>query len=171
MLDALATLNVGRNPDAERRPLPAHLAGAMDLSRIGMFGHSLRAETTIEVMREDRRVRAGFMMDGPVPRAARNTRFDRPIILVRSDNAAIGELVGPSWRYFALGLRGWHRAVLIAGSNHNDFTDLGPVAHRLNSPALRTSLLLGTIDTRRAVALQRSYLTVSLTSSCARAGR
>jgi hypothetical protein len=93
----------------------------------------------IEVMREDRRVRAGFMMDGPVPRSARNTRFDRPIILVRSDNAAIGELVGPSWRYFAQGL--------------------GLVAHHLElSPALRTSLLLGPIDARRAVALQRSYL-------------
>jgi hypothetical protein len=126
-----------------------------------MFGHSLGAATTIEVMREDRRVRAGFMMDGPVPRSARNTRFDRPIILVRSDNAAIGELVGPSWRYFALGLRGWHRAILIAGSNHNDFTDLGLVARHLKlSPALRKSLLLGTIDARRAVALQRSYLTV-----------
>lgn len=83
VLDALATLNVRRNPDAEHRPLLAHLAGAVDLSRIGMFGHSLGAATTIEVMREDRRVR--FMMDGPVPRSARNTRFDRPIILVRSD--------------------------------------------------------------------------------------
>ena len=50
---------------------------------------------------------------------------------------------------FRTGLRGWHRAVLIAGSNLNDFTDLGPVAHHLElSPALR------------AVALQRSYLTV-----------
>jgi hypothetical protein len=50
---------------------------------------------------------------------------------------------------------------LIAGSNHNDFTDLGPVAQHLElSPALRASLLLGTIDARRAVALQRSYLTV-----------
>jgi hypothetical protein len=161
VLDALAALNAGRNPDAEHRPLPAHLAGALDLSRTGIFGHSLGAATTIEVMREDQRVRVGFMMDGPVPRVARNTRFDRPIILVRSDNAAIGELVGPSWRYFAPGLRGWHRAVLIAGSNHNDLTDLGLVARHLRlSPALRTSLLLGTIDARRVVALQRSYLTV-----------
>jgi hypothetical protein len=106
VLDALAAINAGRNPDAEHRPLPAHLAGALDLSRTGMFGHSLGAATTIEVMREDQRVRVGFMMDGPVPRVARNTRFDRPIILVRSDNAAIGELAGPSWRYFAPGLRG-----------------------------------------------------------------
>jgi hypothetical protein len=152
VLDALATLNAGRSPDAERRPLPAHLAGALDLSRIGMFGHSLGAATMVAAMREDQRIRAGFMMDGPFRARRANTRFDRPIMLIRSGNAAIGELVGPSWRYFAPGLRGWHRAVTIAGSNHNHFTDLGLVARHLElSPALRTSLLLGTIDARRAV--------------------
>jgi predicted dienelactone hydrolase len=45
VLDALAALDAGRNPDAERIPLPAHLAGALDLRRIGMFGHSLGGAT------------------------------------------------------------------------------------------------------------------------------
>lgn len=160
VLDALATLDAGGNPDAKGVTLPAHLAGSLDLSRIAMFGHSLGASTMIEAMREDRRIRAGFMMDGPVPRAARFRRFDRPIMLVRSSNVAIGQLVGPSWRDFATGLRGWHRVVSIAGSNHNDFTDLGLVArHNDISSPLRTSLLLGTIDARIAVDQERSYLT------------
>jgi pimeloyl-ACP methyl ester carboxylesterase len=126
-----------------------------------MFGHSLGAATAIEVMREDARVRAAVMLDGPVPRAARTTHFDRPIMLVRSDNASIKELVVPSWRPFALGLRGWHRAVSISGANHNDFTDLGLIAcHNRFSSSLRKSLLLGTIDARTAIAQERSLLTM-----------
>lgn len=163
VIAAISALNAGENPDAEHRSLPAGLAGALDLSRIGMFGHSLGAATTIAAMREDRRIRAGFMMDGPVPRGARTAHFDRPIMLVRSDNSAIGKLVGPSWRNFALGLRGWHRALTIAGANHNDFTDLGLVARHFHfSQPLRDSLLLGTIDARTAVALERSYLATLL---------
>jgi predicted dienelactone hydrolase len=161
VLGVLATLNAGGNPDAEGRRLPRRLAGALDLSRIALFGHSLGAATTIEVMRQDRRLRAALMLDGPVPSAARATDFDRPIMLVRSDNAAIGELIVPSWQSFALGLRGWQRVVLISGANHNDFTDLGLVArHDRFSSSLRKALLLGTIDARTAVALERSYLTM-----------
>jgi hypothetical protein len=43
VLDQLAALNAGRNPDAEHRRLPRGLRGALDLSRVGMFGFSSAA--------------------------------------------------------------------------------------------------------------------------------
>ncbi|MGW7522663.1 alpha/beta hydrolase [Streptomyces sp. NPDC054783] len=40
VLDRVEDLGPGRNPDAEHRPLPAGLCGALDLDRIGTFGWS-----------------------------------------------------------------------------------------------------------------------------------
>ncbi|MCP9977992.1 alpha/beta hydrolase [Actinomadura madurae] len=42
VLDRLAALRDGRNPDAEGRALPSGLGRALDLSRVGMAGHSAR---------------------------------------------------------------------------------------------------------------------------------
>jgi hypothetical protein len=41
VLDELAVLNKGGNPDAEHVRLPKGLAGSLDLNRIGMFGWSI----------------------------------------------------------------------------------------------------------------------------------
>lgn len=40
VLDQLALLNRGHNPDAEHRSLPAGLRGALNLGHIGMLGFS-----------------------------------------------------------------------------------------------------------------------------------
>lgn len=58
VLDELAVLNSGVNPDAAHRPLPAGLAGALDLARIGMFGHSLGGATAANAMAADPRIGA-----------------------------------------------------------------------------------------------------------------
>ena len=67
VINVLTVINEGRNPDVEGRPLPAHLAGALDLHRIGMFGQSLGGATTAQVMLIDSRIRAGLSLDGPIP--------------------------------------------------------------------------------------------------------
>lgn len=160
VLDALTSLNRGQNPDAEHRALPAHLAGALDLSRIGMFGHSLGGTTTIAVMRQDRRVRAGLLMDSPIPKTARSTGFDRSVMLIRSQNMTVGKFIVPSWQAFSTHLTDWHREILMPGTDHNDFTDLALIARHFNfSQALRSALQLGPIDAQRALNLERSYLT------------
>jgi predicted dienelactone hydrolase len=53
VLDRIEDLAAGRNPDAERRPLPAGLSAALDLRRIGMFGWSKGATATALVMNTD----------------------------------------------------------------------------------------------------------------------
>jgi alpha-beta hydrolase superfamily lysophospholipase len=64
VLNTLRALNAGGNPDAEHRPLPNGLRGALNLSVVGMFGHSLGGATAAEAMFEDRRIKAGVNLDG-----------------------------------------------------------------------------------------------------------
>ena len=66
VLDQLAVLNSGISPDAGHRPLPVGLGGALDLARIGMFGHSLGGATTAEAMAADRKILAGIDLDGTI---------------------------------------------------------------------------------------------------------
>jgi hypothetical protein len=64
VLGRLAAINRGDNPDAEHRPLPHGLRGALDLTHIGMLGHSDGGATTGAVMHIDSRVSAGINLDG-----------------------------------------------------------------------------------------------------------
>ncbi|MEU8687509.1 hypothetical protein [Streptomyces sp. NPDC048665] len=59
VLDQVAVLDRGGNPDAERRPLPRGLRGLLDLGRVGVFGHSHGGASAAALMDLDRRVRAG----------------------------------------------------------------------------------------------------------------
>ncbi|MFD7132907.1 hypothetical protein [Streptomyces sp. NPDC059894] len=88
VLDQLAVLRAGRNPDAEGRRLPRGLGGVLDLDRIGMYGHSAGGITAAETMRADRRIDAGINMDGALQYSS--TAFlpvaleglDRPFMLM-----------------------------------------------------------------------------------------
>jgi predicted dienelactone hydrolase len=70
VLDQLAAINAGRNPDVDKLPLPRGLRGALDLSRTGMFGHSLGGATAAATMHDDPRVKAGIDMYGSCSAAA-----------------------------------------------------------------------------------------------------
>jgi hypothetical protein len=159
VIDQLAALNAGRNPDVERHPLPAHLAGALDLNRIGMFGHSLGGTTTAQVTRTETRIRAGLSLDGPMPAANGTTCSEKPIMLVRSVDPAIEPFTIPSWKSAAPTLCGWHRAVALPDSGHNDFTDLTIFARQLGlGQRQRATWSLGSIDAAKAVDVERTYV-------------
>src|SRR5207248_3712023 len=57
VLDELAVLEHGGNPDHEHVRLPRGLAGSLDLSRTGMFGWSIGGATAAATMRDDPRIR------------------------------------------------------------------------------------------------------------------
>ncbi|MBB1152872.1 MULTISPECIES: alpha/beta hydrolase [Amycolatopsis] len=63
-LDALESLAAGQNPDAEKRTLPHDLGRALDLRRVGMYGHGAGGAAATEALYEDRRVDAAADMDG-----------------------------------------------------------------------------------------------------------
>src|SRR5919199_2708292 len=159
VLDQLATVNAGGNPDAEHRPLPAGLRGALKLSRVGMFGHSLGGSTAAEAMFEDRRIDAGVDLDGTLFGPVVNAGLDRPFMLVGAQEH--GRDNDPTWAQFWANLRGWRLNLRLTGSAHNSFTDVQVLLPQtvgvLNLPPDAVRQLIGTIDPRRSVVIQRAY--------------
>ncbi|MCX5256856.1 lipase [Streptomyces canus] len=178
VLDQLAVLARGGNPDAGKRPLPRGLGEALDLARTGMFGHSLGGMTTAEAMRVDRRIRAGVNLDGPLgydwadpelllPVA--RTGLDRPFLqmgawlAVPSGRLPHTHEYSPSWRAMWRNSTGWKRDLWTEAAEHNSFTDyqtvLPGLAERLTLPKGLLSRMTGTVDPARFTVSRRAYLT------------
>lgn len=163
VLDELARVNAGRNPDAEGRPLPHGLCGSLDLGRTGMFGHSLGGDTAAEAMAADHRIRAGADLDGSINGSVATTGLDRPFLLM--SNASHGRENDPSWEEFWSHLRGWRRSLRLRASGHQTYTDLPPLMQQLDRalplpPEVVDAMTdaIGTITADRAVAAERAYL-------------
>lgn len=163
VLNELTKLNAGKNPDAEHRTLPRGLQGALNLSKTGMFGHSVGGDTAAEVMAEDRRVRAGVDLDGSINGPAAATGLDRPFMLM--GNATHGRDNDPTWKEFWPNLRGWRLDLRLSDSAHQTYTDMPPLVQQLKkavplSPEVVEGLnsTYGTIPADRAIAAQRAYL-------------
>ncbi|MEV4642639.1 hydrolase [Actinoplanes sp. NPDC049548] len=161
VLDTLSALNAGSNPDAEHRPLPNRLRGALDLSKVGMFGHSLGGATAAEAMFEDRRIKAGVNLDGTLFGPVVAAGLDRPFMLVGAQQHDRG--TDPTWAQFWANLRGWRLNLRLVNSAHNSFTDiqvlLPQIAGVLNFPPDVVQQLIGTIDPQRSIINQRAYVT------------
>src|SRR3954454_21265759 len=161
VLDTLSALNAGGNPDAEHRPLPDGLPGALNLSAVGMYGHSLGGATAAEAMFEDRRIKAGVNLDGTLFGPVVAAGLGRPFMLVGAQEH--GRDTDASWAQFWANLRGWRLNLRLAGSAHNSFTDiqvlLPQIAGALNFPPEVVQQLIGTIDPQRSVIDQRAYVT------------
>ncbi|WP_371648841.1 MULTISPECIES: alpha/beta hydrolase family protein [unclassified Streptomyces] len=152
VLDRLAYLDRGGNPDAQRRPLPRGLSGTLDLSRVGVFGHSRGGAAAAAAMDGDPRVRAGVNLDGAVRGPVVERGLDRPFLLV--DTAVHDGLrQDPTWSALWENLRGWHRCLRLADADHLSFTDLVSIGPQLGVPL---PLPLGTIPAERAVAAVRA---------------
>lgn len=181
VLDQLARLDRGRNPDAEGRRLPAGLRGGLDLGRVGMFGHSFGGFTAGETMVVDRRLDAGVNLDGSMatadgfdgdpytPGRVAAEGLDRPFLLMGSElfDPATGETLqhthlgfDRSWGDFWDHQRGWKRDLLLTTAGHNSYADLQVVLPPVPGvPADVRRALIGTIDPGRSIAAQRAYVT------------
>ncbi|WP_297609350.1 alpha/beta hydrolase family protein [Nocardia sp.] len=175
VLDELTRLNRGDNPDAERHPLPTGLVGALKLSVMGMFGHSLGGCTTAESMYYDRRIGAGINFDGGMSpgKVGESVQYglDRPFLLVGSDFVypATGDTlehshtstdIDPSWMEFWTYQRAWKRDLHFDGAAHNGFTDLQVVVPQLARVLKRGAQQreIGRIDPEQSVSAQRAYV-------------
>ncbi|AIG76918.1 Conserved putative secreted protein [Amycolatopsis japonica] len=184
VLDQLAKITRGQNPDAENRPLPRGLGWSLDLSRVGAYGHSYGGFTAGETMVHDRRVDAGINLDGAmasaigyppgsvyVPGEVTKRGLDRPFMLMGAEGT--DETGKPlehthrhpefdrSWADFWANQRGWKRDLYLrGGSTHMAYSDLQVVVPQLGSRVTpdKREAVIGTIDPRRSVAAQRDYI-------------
>lgn len=176
VLDQLSVLAGGGNPDAGRRPLPRGLSQVLDLSRVGMFGHSGGGATTAESMYYDPRIKAGAVVDsglgydfsGEVLPPVATEGLDRPVLLFSSEEANPIHTVEPSIASFWAHQRGWKRDLLLRGANHVSFADYEPFLPQLvaagavdlrgQEPQEYLEDQLGPIPPREAVDTARAYL-------------
>lgn len=160
VLDQLTAIEHGADPDVEHHPLPAGLRGGLDLSRIGMFGHSIGGATAAATMLDDRRIKAGVDMDGSFYGPVVTEGLDRPFLLLSSE--AHGRDNDPSWAGLWSHLTGWRLDLRLLGAEHASFTDaevLFPqVASLVGLSQSQLTQLIGTIDPQRAMAVVGAYV-------------
>ncbi|NSC25332.1 alpha/beta hydrolase [Streptomyces albus subsp. chlorinus] len=178
VLDRLAGLAAGRNPDALGRPLPEHLGRALDLRRVGCYGHSAGGTAVAEALYEDRRFAAAVNLEGylshppegpgqegelyPVARYG----VDRPLFLLGTDGfigqeAARKELEA-SWSAMPAHPRGRIRRRRIDGATHWVFTDYAALAPQLETAGLMTAdarhALVGSLPPAVSVPVVRRHV-------------
>ncbi|MFC0622490.1 alpha/beta hydrolase family protein [Kribbella deserti] len=158
VLDRLEDLAAGRLASA-----PPGLDRALDLRRIGMYGHSAGGGTAAQAMYADRRIDAAVNLEGYLdhltgelfPIARKGT--DRPLLLVGTDGFRDARF-DRSWAA-VLGHGGPVRRTEVVNANHWIFTDYASMAPQLQaaglmSPAAR-SALVGPVEPCRSVPLIR----------------
>ncbi|MEU5536121.1 Tat pathway signal protein [Streptomyces sp. NPDC020362] len=161
VLDQLGLVNAGRNPDVDGRPLPHGLAGTLDLSRVGMFGHSLGGTATATAMDADPRIRAGINLDGNLTNydgtlmPVAEHGLDRPFLLMGQDGDTD---TGPGWTAFRAHTPGWTHQLKLLGSEHASFTDAEALVPQLHLPCATRKDDIGTIDPKIAVRTNEAYV-------------
>ncbi len=173
VLDRLAVLAGGRNPDAYGRALPKDLGRALDLRRVGVYGHSAGGTTAAQALYEDRRIHAAVDMEGyldhppqapgkegelfPVARYG----VDRPLLLLGTDGFTERKQLERSWSAM-LAHRGHTGRRRIDDAAHWVFTDYAAMAPQLQTAGLMSAAdrtkLIGAIDPATSVPLVRHCL-------------
>jgi len=160
VLDELAVLNKGGNPDAEHAPLPAGLAGRLDLSRVGMFGWSLGGAASAQAMQDDPRIKAGVNMDGTFWGPLAQTGVNRPFLLMTG--AEHTEQNDPTLGSFLAASTGPKLHLALDDSQHPSFSDfeelVSQLAQALGLTPDQVQGIIGTIDPKTAVTDERVYI-------------
>lgn len=174
VLDQLTALDSGTNPDAEGRPLPAGVAGALDLRRTGMLGVSAGGLTALQSMDDDPRLKAAVDIGGsiepaPVPLwPVAQHGLDRPFMLIGNppfdeEHPAMDHHQTPSWQMLWDKSSGWRADVQLKGAKGEDsYKDSVPlipqIARQLGLPASFVTQAVGTIDLNRAVPTEEALV-------------
>jgi predicted dienelactone hydrolase len=159
-LDELAVLDHGGNPDAEHAPLPAGLAGRLDLSRVGMFGWSNGGAASAQAMHDDPRIKAAVNMDGTFWGPLAQEGVPRPFLLLTGSEET--EQNDPSLASFLTASTGPKLHLALADSKHatfSDFEELVPeLAPAIGLPPDQVADTVGTINPTTAVTDERAYI-------------
>jgi dienelactone hydrolase len=150
VLDRLERLNAS---DASGK-----FTGRLDLTRVGIFGHSFGGAAALQFCHEDHRCRAGIDVDGAPHGSVIRAGIDRPFMFLLSDHGresvSEGSQISANIQsiYDRLPADGRQR-IEIRGANHFHFSDDGALLK--SHIVLRTLRLLGVvgIDGRRQLVI------------------
>ncbi|MDT0466629.1 alpha/beta hydrolase [Streptomyces gibsoniae] len=171
VMDQLELLARGHNPDAAGHPIPRHLPQALDLARVGMYGHSAGGTAAAEAAYDDRRIRAVVNMEGyldypPDQRGRPGPLFpvvqhglDRPMLLLGTDGFRDAN-IDRSWSAMLAHPGQRTRRRQIDDAMHWVFSDFAAMVPQLQADGLMTAegrdQMVGAIDPGRSVPAVRS---------------
>jgi len=175
VLDQLELLRDGGNPDHEHRSLPSGLGTCLDLSRVGMFGHSAGGFTTLQTMYQDPRIDAGINMDGSLGYNIAEGDFgeatvhgvDRPFMLMGAGLSGAQRLPhthqhAMDWKSVWKNSTGWKLDLYLPEAEHFSFTDhqviLPQLDDKLGIPNWIQEGMIGSINSQHAVDSSRVYV-------------
>ncbi|WP_343236437.1 alpha/beta hydrolase [Streptomyces sp. NEAU-S7GS2] len=174
VLNQLEALAAGRNPDAEGRPLPERLGRALDLRRVGIYGHSAGGTTAAETMYEDRRLHAAINLEGfldhpPASPGQEGQLFpiarygtDRPLLLLGTDGFRYKKELERSWSATLAHPHGCTSRRQLDHTAHGVFTDFAAIVPQLQDAGLMTAAhrikLVGAADPAESVPLVRHHV-------------
>lgn len=152
--------------------MPDGLGNTLDLSRVGIFGHSAGGATAAQAMYEDQRIDSGINMDGTLgympdhPLSVVQAGLERPFMLMEAGFNQAGEvdshLTAADRNTFWQQSSGWKRDLSVPTGMHYTFTDyqfLLPMLDRsLSLAPMVMQNLIGTVDPDQMLAAQRDYI-------------
>ncbi|QIS11997.1 alpha/beta hydrolase family protein [Nocardia arthritidis] len=151
VLDKLTAFARGSDPELPMGP-------ALDLTNVGMYGHSLGGTMAVFA---DPRIRAGVDLDGyadPSDLAAGLVAEPRRPMLFIFGSWADPDIRRRTVDRMCAGRVGWTRELVLAGAGHWSFSDLGYLPRQVAEAPLLSGLL-GTIPADRAHTVIRTYVT------------
>ncbi|MFC9473154.1 alpha/beta hydrolase family protein [Nocardia sp. NPDC056952] len=157
VLDELAAATTDRQSAAR---LPVGLSERLDLSNVGMFGHSLGGSTTVQSLHDEPRIRAGVNFDGPILGSVATDGTAQPVLMLASGASPWYGNAGwePNWPTNS----GVKIPLRVAGTEHMSFSDQQTILPQLTAagllPAATTAKAVGGIDPQRSIDLQRTSL-------------
>lgn len=140
--------------------LPPQLADDLDLTKVGMFGHSLGGTTAAQTMHDDPRIAAAVDLDGPILGSVATDGLDRPLLMLAADTSPW--FGNPGWESSWPHNSGLKLPFRIAGTRHMSFTDEQVIVPQLATAGLVNTAVqnaaIGSMDPTRSIDLQRACL-------------
>ena len=128
--------------------------GHLDLSKVGMFGHSYGGAATTICCSEDPRFKAGLTLDGVVYTTYLTESIETPMLLMlaesRFDNGSSIEYL---WEHLASDAY----RITVQGSSHYGYTDVGLLLKHFVPLIPGEPLGFGTIEAKRLINITKSY--------------
>jgi dienelactone hydrolase len=132
------------------------ISGHLDLSEVGMYGHSFGGANTAVCCFEDHRFRAGLTLDGVFYQQFLPGNITVPLLLMFAEARLTNDsTINYLWNHTTDDTF----KMSIEGSTHFAFTDVGVLLHHLVPLIPARLLLFGSIPPKRMVNITRTYIT------------